>query len=47
MLNPVIVIPTYGRPQRVAPLVANLKEVTPRDHRLLLVVEEDDEETET
>jgi hypothetical protein len=46
VLSPVIVIPTYGRPQRVAPLVANLKAVTPWDYRLLFVVEEDDEETQ-
>lgn len=42
-----IIVPTLGRPDSLAPLVASLRGATPAVYRLCLVVDPDDEATHT
>ena len=41
-MNVAIIVPTLGRPEALAPLVTNLREVTPPVYRLCFVVDPDD-----
>ncbi|MEM7145810.1 MAG: glycosyltransferase family A protein [Verrucomicrobiota bacterium] len=40
-----VLIPTFGRAQRVSNLVANIKDTTPEDHEIYFIIEKHDDET--
>ena len=45
-MRTLIIIPTLGRPHRVGPLLENIIEATPEDHRVLFMVTETDHATQ-